>query len=134
MLLTISSNEIGVNTGISSTATESSEHIPLAVTFPSPPPKTSDSKIVRQLFGSINKSAAPYISSLVTLSVQTDGVTNTLYLLECFGKLVCMMMIFSPNSGCLLQLSEDLKSPWAEFSKFPHFSCPILIPCLLPCV
>lgn len=79
MLLTISSNEIGVNTGITSTVTKSSDHIPLAVTFPAPPPKTSDSKIVRQLLASINKSAAPYISSLVTLSAGTDAVTNALH-------------------------------------------------------
>lgn len=121
MLLTISSNEIGVNTGISSTATESSEHIPLAVTFPSPPPKTSDSKIVRQLFGSINKSAAPYISSLVTLSVQTDGVTNTLYLLECFRKLVYMMMISPPTVAACFSFQRTSKAFGLNFPSF-HIS------------
>lgn len=111
MLLTISSNEIGVNTGITSTATESSDHIPLAVTFPSPPPKPSDDKIVRQLFASINKSAAPYISSFVTVSARTDEVTNTLSLAGLLQQAcVCIRMIFPPQHGCLLQVSENPKA------------------------
>lgn len=145
MLLTISSNEIGVNTGITSTATESSNHIPLAVTFPSPPPRPSDDKIVRQLFASINKSAAPYISSLVTLSARTDGVTNALHWLGCFNKLVCASTWFFLPTWPLAQVSKNPKAtnpqqrncsgPWLSCPSFISLLRPILIPSLLsPCL
>lgn len=140
MLLTISSNEIGVNTGIASTATESSDHIPLAVAFPISPTKN----IRRQ-----NSKAAVSFHHQKCSSVHFQ-FSHTL----CWNrwsnqrKLVCVHArvwgFFSPTLlACfsfqrtskpqILSRGTAAQAPGWVF-QVSSLLCPILIPCLLPCV